>query len=323
MRASSSRSVRRAAFTLVELLVVITIIGILIALLLPAVQAAREAARRMTCTNQLKQIGLAVHNYAQSNRVFPPGCITTATTASACNPVSENATSAAAHGTGFLLRILPYMEFNNIYNNWTFALNAEGNLVQAVMEVKPFYCPTRRSGSRTSTDTNPLSSTATGGGTDYGDARAAYPIGLLPALIRTIPQSAPPIQFPPLVVSRGPTHRWLRACMAPAPPAVTVLRSGMAFSPRSIRAPASSQSWTARRTRSWPANCMHNRNQLYGTVQRGQRPDERHHRGQLGPWWLLHVVLHGMTATVRPPPTAATLMNNGINGVPGSDHSAR
>ena len=64
---------KRTAFTLIELLVVIAIIAILIALLLPAVQQAREAARRSDCKNRMKQLGLALHNYLDTHRTFPPG----------------------------------------------------------------------------------------------------------------------------------------------------------------------------------------------------------------------------------------------------------
>lgn len=98
---------RRTAFTLVELLVVIAIIGILIALLLPAVQAAREAARRMQCANNLKQLGLGLHNYHDVHKSFPPG-------ASHAAPHVWGDKSNRHHGS-FLVRILPYIEQQNLY----------------------------------------------------------------------------------------------------------------------------------------------------------------------------------------------------------------
>ncbi len=103
---SEIRSARYAAFTLVELLVVITIIGILIALLLPAVQAAREAARRMQCSNNLKQIGLALQNYHTASGTFPPGGLAT---------LDPN-TGSPAFGFSWWVRILPYLENQGMYD---------------------------------------------------------------------------------------------------------------------------------------------------------------------------------------------------------------
>ncbi len=114
------RKKKRGGFTLVELLVVIAIIGILVGLLLPAVQAAREAARRMQCSNNLKQIGLAMHNYESANKRFPPGAIARVQ-GNACPPQTGNgATRQNATGSTFTLAILPYVEQNAMYNAFDF-----------------------------------------------------------------------------------------------------------------------------------------------------------------------------------------------------------
>jgi len=105
-------------FTLVELLVVIAIIGVLIALLLPAVQAAREAARRMQCTNKLKQIGIATHNYHDTNiNAFPAGGYSVPSSPAA-GPGTNNADLIHRRASGFIA-MLPFMEQNSLYQSIT------------------------------------------------------------------------------------------------------------------------------------------------------------------------------------------------------------
>lgn len=95
------QSRRRNGFTLVELLVVIAIIGVLVGLLLPAVQAAREAARRMQCSNNLKQLGLAMHNYHDVNKQFSMNWF--------------DAASVGGNNLSSLVGILPYVEQSSLY----------------------------------------------------------------------------------------------------------------------------------------------------------------------------------------------------------------
>src|SRR5262249_41622874 len=104
---------RHSGFTLVELLVVIAIIGVLVALLLPAIQAAREAARRSSCTNNLKQFGLALHNYHDTLKVFPPGGIVKT------SPTTRNFPSSSVYVSVHAM-LLPFFEeanLKNLYDN--------------------------------------------------------------------------------------------------------------------------------------------------------------------------------------------------------------
>ena len=123
-----------AGFTLVELLVVITIIGILISLLLPAVQAAREAARRAQCSNNLKQIGLAMHNHESAYRIFPDGGEAYWAARTILNGTPA---TAPRQYWGWPYQLLPYLEQENVW-----ALEDDSEVTKTT--IAGYFCPTRR-----------------------------------------------------------------------------------------------------------------------------------------------------------------------------------
>lgn len=141
-RSGRVRGPRRArvGFTLVELLVVIAVIGLLIGLLMPAVQKAREAANRISCANNLKQIGLAMHHYHLDFGKLPPR-------ARLAGPADANQSAGAT----WAVLILPYMEQENLYHQWD--LNRryyDQNDDARLTPVRNYFCPTRRSASEPS-----------------------------------------------------------------------------------------------------------------------------------------------------------------------------
>src|SRR5687768_8188062 len=122
------------AFTLVELLVVIAIIGVLVALLLPAVQAAREAARRTSCLNNLTQLGIALHNYEFHHETLPPG---------STNPDGPIRSEAEGIHVSWIVKVLPYIEQNAMSNKFDQSAGAydEKNAEVRAAEMDVIECP--------------------------------------------------------------------------------------------------------------------------------------------------------------------------------------
>ena len=142
--------VGRSGFTLIELLVVIAIIAVLISLLLPAVQSAREAARRAQCVNNLKQLGLAVHNYESANGSLPTGRIYGPRPGRAANDFPT--IFAGAQGTTWFCLMMPYLEQQALANSFNYILGSEGpttplptgffaNSTVSTTKISTFQCP--------------------------------------------------------------------------------------------------------------------------------------------------------------------------------------
>lgn len=161
----------KLGFTLIEVLVVISIIGILTGLMIPAINSAREVGRRMQCANQVKQISLGVQQYLDAFRKFPPGAMLEPKYPDVTkwhDPWAEAAgTGSGQRGYSWILLILPFIEENGIYQNWNFSQSVLGNKSLAQQDVFLLYCPSRRAGIRR-IDEQIMFEGWKSGGTDYG-----------------------------------------------------------------------------------------------------------------------------------------------------------
>jgi len=157
---TTSQQPVRDGFTLIELLVVVAIIAVLLSLLLPAVQAAREAGRRLQCTNNLKQLGLGMHNYESSNGVLPPEMVLTFNSAGG---VFWKSTWGASS------RITPYLELGSLYNaiNYTNKTSDPSNATAVSTQLHVFICPSEVN-QQAFTSTNATGVTSTYGISNYG-----------------------------------------------------------------------------------------------------------------------------------------------------------
>lgn len=163
---------RRTAFTLVEMLVVIAIIGVLVALLIPAVQSAREAARRTQCGNNLRQLGLGMQAFVQAQGKFPAGCVSsTAVTTPSVQTFAiwseAGSTLSYQRGHAWTVLLLPYVELLSFYSQWDFQKPVLSNASVARRDIPLFYCPSRRSGVRDQ-DRQRMFQGWDAGGNDYG-----------------------------------------------------------------------------------------------------------------------------------------------------------
>jgi prepilin-type N-terminal cleavage/methylation domain-containing protein len=163
---------RRCGYTWIELVVVVVVLAVLLALLIPAVQNAREAARRVSCTKNLMIMGLSIHNYGMAKKAFPPG------TLCKTGPIpptheydvwGEAAKSGASYdGTSFLVRILPYVSAGTVTGGVGLNVGTQGGPGPVTLNEPTFYCPSRRGRLRPGDSAMMLASWWPGGGTDYG-----------------------------------------------------------------------------------------------------------------------------------------------------------